>query len=370
MKNNKAKNTNLWPIAAVLIVLAVIIGGIYLIKTGVIPLTGYTTIIPDVGDKDYEPPEEDDCTDFDISVEYRKYIGHDNVNAFRTACIDGVNGTWREFGDEMACYWNPLNGATDCNSNAARVMGDFCEDDLLATWVCDNTIAYAGCLCKKNTPTPWNEQQEEGEYGYECGWYNVGQTGMVECRGDCDDPDERCAILPFTDICDCFTEEEIADGGKPKLTVFVTDNTWNGAMGWITGADEKCSVSASFAGLGPGFEAIISNTTLHARDKIADGIYVRLDGAHVAESKADLFDGNIAVPIDINENFGPETGYVWTGSFGSGLTTGNNCHEWGWVAELGTRGEIGPVNSEWLIESRHNECTDGNHLYCVEIPQD
>lgn len=360
--NNKNNKENL--IIALLLLL------VFLVGTGRISIGangGANGTIPVVNNPDYVPvsPSED-CYDYDIADEFRNAFGDVSINNWRTGCT-GIGGEWRERDDELGCWWDPDAAVPiDCDSSNVRVLEFFCEQHLYADWFCDNDIAYAGCICDDDPPANWDADHDE-EYDYPCDWYDT-LTGM-ECRGYCPAPDTSCTVMPGTDWCDCFSAEDLQEGSALKLRVFVTSASWTGPMGGINGADEKCQHAAYYAGLGPNWEAIISDTRVSAVDRISDGAYVRLDGVRIASSKAELFTAPLDAPLNVNELGEPENAYVWSGTFGNGLTTGNCCHDWGWIGEVGTRGHSQRTDDGWLIVDRHANCSLGGHLYCVEVYQ-
>jgi len=107
------------------------------------------------------PNEEVSCSSYDIPDKFRETYGNSQINSLEDNCEIG-GGIWREFNNEMGCYWNPDSGSTfDCNAQPIIGLGNYCEDDLLANWECNLNIAYVGCLCNKAKPSTWVEEEEE-----------------------------------------------------------------------------------------------------------------------------------------------------------------------------------------------------------------
>ena len=175
-KKNKNNNTD-W--TSILIVL--ILGIVVLSYTGVLDLSdlGFGTaaiVNGDVDlDEDYEPEETyTSCTEYDIAEEYRNALGTTNYLAFITGCNNN-GGIFTSQANQVSCYWDPAVGTIDCNTATMGALEMFCEDTLHATWYCDNSIAFVGCLCRTGVPSAWdtgegdgqdNGDNEEGEITY------------------------------------------------------------------------------------------------------------------------------------------------------------------------------------------------------------
>ena len=87
--------------------------------------------------------------------------------------------------------------------------------------------------------------------------------------------------------------------------------------------------------------AYLSNDAVDARDRIdlTAGPYILADGRAVAFGAADLFDNDLAVPIDVHADgsvastalFGP---FVWTGTTPDGTKADQNCNNWIWIWDV------------------------------------
>lgn len=372
MARRKSKNNNnaVWAVAAVAIVAILMMG--MLVWTGHIDLSrfgfGEKIVITELEELEYEPPEKN-CRDLDVTQEYIKAINNGGgdgdvwVQTFRTWCEVGKGGTYTGNRNELSCYWPPDPGNTICSSQNSKNSEEFCEDSLKAKYYCDEELAYIGCYCTGSLPDPWDADEQNGDV--ECGWHDMGVTGMVECYGSCPSQEE-CYNPAGTDICRCMNQGEISEWETDKRIVFVTDTTWNGAIGGIAGANNKCEVAAYYSGLGSNYIAIISDSSEDAEDNIPDGKYVRVDGVHVADNHADLFDGTLMNPININEKGETQTGRAWTGSNDAGQGAFHPaCGDWSFVDANGMTGDISAVNGNWLEDSIIT-CGGGAHLYCVE----
>ena len=377
-KGKKSRKKNMKINFTHVIIVAMIIGFLfYLVHAGIIPMNIITQTETIIVEKPITVvPEAEDCTDYHLSQEYRKAFGESSIDTFKNSC-NNIGGIWRERSDEISCYWDPNSplGTIDCNQAGIRILGNFCEDDLLARWVCDEDIAYAGCLCQTSVPGIWETDEQEEQNGglddlYDyCAWHTHIAYGEV-CAGPCENPLADCQVMPGTDWCDCFTEEEIEDYTTLKYIVFVTSNSWNGAMGGLSGADAKCSTAAYYAGLGTNFKAIMSDDTYDAIDRMPtiDGQFVMVNSVKIADNKADMFDGSLDAVFNVDEHGNVVTGKAWTGTECDGTKVSTTydyyCHDWGWVSADGTYGNIAGAGCSWINQATQT-CDNGAHLYCV-----
>ncbi|MBI3770755.1 MAG: DUF1554 domain-containing protein [Deltaproteobacteria bacterium] len=115
----------------------------------------------------------------------------------------------------------------------------------------------------------------------------------------------------------------------PYKRVFVTSTGYNGNVGGLAGADQKCRDRAVAAGLGGTWRAWLSTSSVNAKDRVLDTTYRTLDGRLVATNKADLTDGAITSLIDVDEFGAPAGVYVWTGTRTNGTVySSNTCLDW------------------------------------------
>lgn len=151
--------------------------------------------------------------------------------------------------------------------------------------------------------------------------------------------------------------------------IFVTGTVFNGDLGGLAGADQKCQDIANIAALGGTWKAWLGDSTTRVEDRLIhfSGQYVQTgDGAIVAEGWDDLFSGNFLSPVIYDER-GNNMGSVrvWTGN------SEFSCNNWN--SQLyRDRGQIGisdSVNSYWKSISA-DACTMARHLYCVEESSD
>ncbi|MCO4772992.1 MAG: hypothetical protein KDA24_23365, partial [Deltaproteobacteria bacterium] len=172
--------------------------------------------------------------------------------------------------------------------------------------------------------------------------------------------------------------------------VFVTSTRQNGALGGTSGADAVCQTRANAAGLGGTYKAWISGSSYSSSPasrftRSTSVPYVRVDGALVANNWADLTDGTIANPINIDEFGNTQTySFAWSftrvdgsqGLFGSSSEDcyGGNCHCNNWTITA-TQGSPTPgsavsrlsyTNDDWTDYSFGNFCGSQYGLKCFE----
>lgn len=152
--------------------------------------------------------------------------------------------------------------------------------------------------------------------------------------------------------------------------VFVTDFVYKGNLGGLTGGDAKCQARANAVGLGGTWKAWLSDSTTNAKDRIANGRYIRLgDNALIANNISDLTDGSIAHPINRNTRGNLVSGgYTWTGTGWNGtVSSSNTCSNWTFGAS-GVYGKMGNIfynTTKWTDDGR-SYCGYAGYLYCFE----
>ena len=116
----------------------------------------------------------------------------------------------------------------------------------------------------------------------------VALHGKMRARDlvvDRDLPEEECDDGNPVDGDGCST-----DCRKEFRYVFITNETFAADLGGSQGADEKCQIAASTAGLSGVFRAWLSTSTQQPLDVFVQSAvpYRRLDGMQVAENWPDL----------------------------------------------------------------------------------
>jgi hypothetical protein len=168
-----------------------------------------------------------------------------------------------------------------------------------------------------------------------------------------------------------------APTGKPacegaldcERVLFVTSATYDGnLLGGIAGATSKCNQLASAvpALSGLTFRAFLGTRAAPIASAMPKGTkpYRLVDGTQVATSFADLTDGTLSAPIDLDEAGKKVTGEAWSGANGSGGDS-NDCDAWTRSGNQGSAGAIGVTTAAWLGPNPRG-CRNLFHLYCVE----
>jgi len=159
--------------------------------------------------------------------------------------------------------------------------------------------------------------------------------------------------------------------------VFVTDNTYNGILGGVAGADAKCQSEAVAAGIAGTYKAWISSSTVSPSTSFTRSLvpYV-LPGQNltmVAANWTSFASATHVNPINTTPtNLAVHGGSVWTGSYADGTFSGLACLDWSSVSVLdngdggNTDVDINPNNHAWWTYDGGNPCAFLFHLYCVQ----
>jgi hypothetical protein len=159
-------------------------------------------------------------------------------------------------------------------------------------------------------------------------------------------------------------------------TVFVTSALYNSNLGGLSGADSKCASLASAAGRSGNWRAILSTSTVNARDRFPGaGPIADPQGRVVANGMSDLWDGTIQRRIELNESgVSRGTTLVWSGT----ATTGNRdswtgyCSNWTTTGTSGVQtGRTDYTDYRWIalhIGAARTSCTANLALYCMSVP--
>lgn len=159
---------------------------------------------------------------------------------------------------------------------------------------------------------------------------------------------------------------------SPFKNAFVTSRAYNGDFNGLEGADALCQRLAGDAGMGlpRRWVALLSDSDHDAQDRVSDMEYRRLDGAVIANSKADLFDKSIKNPINIDETKqtpGPPRD-VWTGTSQDGRRSSSHCTNWKSAIAGAVGGVFTETDGNWLSKwSAGGICGTLLRLYCFEI---
>lgn len=167
--------------------------------------------------------------------------------------------------------------------------------------------------------------------------------------------------------------EETSTGVQPPAlpdsranVMFVTSETYNGNLGGLSGADQKCAASAASAGLSGTFIALLSSPTQNAFDRLGDARgFVRPDGKPIAGSPVELREGRFAYPPNLDADGALQSDWVWTGRTAdcAGWTSNSDTPPYGGDAGDAT------LSGDAAFGYGSMSCTTSLHLYCSEVSQ-
>ena len=167
--------------------------------------------------------------------------------------------------------------------------------------------------------------------------------------------------------------------------VFLRSTTVTGNLGGLAGADAKCQSLAEDAGLtneGQTFRAWLSAGAkgpandadrFPATVTTAQGPFLLPDDAHtkIADNWADLTDGSLAHPIDIDEKGKPvEPSTVWTNTTPQGAPADKgDCSAWteSMVAIKAGMGLSYSIDADWTDFDMTNACPSASRFYCFQV---
>jgi hypothetical protein len=161
--------------------------------------------------------------------------------------------------------------------------------------------------------------------------------------------------------------------------VFVTSVPFAATLSGIAAADDFCNLVAGSARLDGTFKAWLSTpNSIPAQGFSKLGAYVRTDGVTVADSWADLIDGQLDAPINVDQNGVPlssleacgATTAVWSATTADGLFAGSpNCSNWT-TSMIGTSGRVGDAyatDAKWTnIGDCFVNCAEPLAIYCIQ----
>lgn len=275
----------------------------------------------------------------DASIEECDDANKNNQDACLNNCKDASCGDGHLWLGEELCDDGNQDNADDCTDGCQPA---FCGDGHLQAGVeeCDdgNESPTDTCLpiCKQAT---------------------CGDGHVQEGEEDCDDADED-----EMDGCrsDC----------RHGRSVFVTEDAFDGNLGGLVGADQKCQDAALSGGLveaGP-FKAWLSDADTCPADRFDfafSGIYQLSDGTVLADGWSDLTDGVLEHAIKRNQYGDYRFGDVWISTTNSGkkLKT-DHCDGWSTSQATGSVGSnysYKDWNLSWTVPCDHTA-----RIYCFE----
>jgi hypothetical protein len=161
----------------------------------------------------------------------------------------------------------------------------------------------------------------------------------------------------------------------PGTFVFISSTTSTGDLGGVTGADDTCETLATAAGLTFGAVfAWTASSEFEPADFAGQTIpYYRVDGVKVADDWADLTDGSLDNPINVDESGNAtSSAAVWThtdidGTWWGDGNEGSGCTGFtsGQSTETSVLGNPGRSDASWTV-SGFSACGSPRPVYCFE----
>jgi hypothetical protein len=163
---------------------------------------------------------------------------------------------------------------------------------------------------------------------------------------------------------------------RNEKTVFVTSVRFNGNLGGLKGADDKCQAQANDpASIVPSgtYLAWLSDGTDSPNTRFTKSShpYLLPDGTKIAENYTDLTDGSIQHFINIDST-GKTVGQnpFWTGTNQDGTTVQplRTCNGWKdlYTNAYGTIGSTGHTLTTWSSQTMQNCKTQRSRLACFQ----
>jgi hypothetical protein len=165
----------------------------------------------------------------------------------------------------------------------------------------------------------------------------------------------------------CDSNCEFDTGGCQAPRAFITSTTYDGNLGGLSGADNKCQTQAGAAALGGTWKAWLSSSSTDARERIPAMRYQTMNGGIITADGTNLYGGGLAADIASNEFNGSVSGTAWTGTGTDGSKTTDRCSDWAATTGNGTVGNNSST-MQWTNDASPASCAGMQRLYCFEQP--
>ncbi len=318
-----------------------------------------------------------------------------NLRAFAQGTTDGLtgadfacttladarllNGTWRAFLSVQGTPaparmvgtgpWFGMDGGTVFNNRTALTAGLVNANASIAF---ENGQALAGSrrfwtgtttagAVATNTCSGWTLTTLQGAEG-------TASSGMLNWFA----MDSACTSA-LRLVCVEQDVSPLRQSPRPSTPkrLFITQSTFPGNMGGVTGADTNCNTAATARNLGGTWHALLSGPTSPAVGRtMAQGPFTILDGGVVFNNRAALEFGLNRGSLAITNELGvPGTGLnFWTGSTVHGLIASQACSSWtsSSIAQQGTSGSNGTGTPFVWDDGAPARCDSTLHVLCVE----
>jgi hypothetical protein len=208
------------------------------------------------------------------------------------------------------------------------------------------------------------------------------ESNETLCEGNCVDTKtdaSHCGMCGMA--CPAFTLCGEAQC-KPEKYVFASSTTYQGNFG-VPQADMLCDTLASRANLPNGiYKAWVSTLAVSPSQWVFDDAIWRLrgdDDVVVAHSKSQLFSGELAAPINRDEQGNPLSSNwvcndtvefpVWSATSEAGNPDGPDCMGWtnSAIPDNGSVGNAGAMDKEWTGTGCTMSCSSFLPIYCFQL---
>ncbi|HRO68363.1 MAG TPA: hypothetical protein PL182_12410 [Pseudobdellovibrionaceae bacterium] len=151
---------------------------------------------------------------------------------------------------------------------------------------------------------------------------------------------------------------------------FVTSQLFSGNLNGTAGADLKCQLAATTAGLGGVYKAWLSDFSTDALHRVSLSYPLRRStGLTVFANDSARISGVLAAAPNVDE-YGKtvSTPFVWTNSDSLGYGLMSDCGQWTTDngAQYGAYGNANSTNSSAWTQSGTATCDQKLRLYCIE----
>lgn len=188
------------------------------------------------------------------------------------------------------------------------------------------------------------------------------------------------SLLPLLWACGgkISSNGEIIDGiNSGQHRIFVSSTDHDGNLGGVAGADAICATLATTAGLVKTYKAIISDSSVNAKERLlllGSIVMVRANGnqvvvANTPDTLWDTDNTTLLSNVALDEYGSERVGVTpWTGTAASGVGSLNFCSDWASNSNL-LDGDYGSTDSRgptWL-ELSFEDCDQLNPIYCISV---
>jgi cysteine-rich repeat protein len=174
-----------------------------------------------------------------------------------------------------------------------------------------------------------------------------------------------------------INDDDCSNACQPPRRVFATSLTYDGALGGLTGADQRCQKLADAASLTGTYLAWLSDDTGSPAtrfDTTFTGAYQRVDGTVIAsDGWPDLTDGELAHSVFLDETgTGFLDGTVWTNTRPDGALLSLTKHCDSWTSKLDQGLNTPALGDPYRTDAQWTQAGSGachvatKHLYCFE----